>query len=90
MARAFADSVLPKYEGFISERVHELTRKFGACQEGTVRHQWREFNMADESFCIMLDVLGGLCFGEAFGFVAGKGENVVDQIHKRALRIHMV
>lgn len=49
-----------------------------------------EFDMAHEAFSIMLDILGGLCFGEAYGFIAGKGDDVMDQIHKRALRIHMV
>ena len=27
--------------------------------------------MAYEFNCLMLDIMGGLCFGEAFGFVLG-------------------
>ncbi|KAL9120989.1 MAG: hypothetical protein Q9187_002453 [Circinaria calcarea] len=90
MAKAFSESVLPAYDAFISEKVIEFCSKLHGDQSTKNSHIIKEFNMAYESFCIMLDILGGLCLGEAFGFVAGKGDEAMDQIHKRALRIHMI
>ena len=46
--------------------------------------------MAYEFNCLMLDIMGGLFFGEALGFVTGKGEKVLSQAHARAFQIYMV
>ncbi|KAL9036023.1 MAG: hypothetical protein Q9214_006316, partial [Letrouitia sp. 1 TL-2023] len=45
--------------------------------------------MADEFNYLMLDIMGGLCFGEAFGFIAGKGRETMANVHQRAVRIYM-
>ena len=90
MAVAFGDSVMPGYDSFISEKVDELTRKLGGKSKNEKARNWRDFNVANEAFAFVLDILGGLCFGEAFGFVVGKGNDVMEQIHKRMQRIHIV
>lgn len=38
----------------------------------------------------MLDIMGHLCFGAAFGFISGKGDALMGSFHKRAVRIYMV
>ena len=91
MAQAFSEAALRSYERFISIRVDEFVRKLNgwrAVEDGP--SGIRPFNMAYEFNCLMLDIMGGLCFGEAFGFVAGKGDEVLSQAHSRAFRIYMV
>ncbi|KAF5869440.1 putative cytochrome p450 family protein [Botrytis fragariae] len=48
------------------------------------------FNWAYEANCLMLDIMGHLCFGAAFGFIGGKGEKLVKSFHQRAFRVYMV
>jgi cytochrome P450 len=92
MAKAFSNNALPGYEPLIGHCIEEMLEKFNGnlpvAEKASA--QWREFNMALELNYLMLDIMGGLCFGEAFGFVAGKGTDIVSQIHKRAFRIYMV
>lgn len=91
MATAFSESALRSYERFISIRVGEFVCKlngWSALENGPAGT--RTFNMAYEFNCLMLDIMGGLCFGEAFGFVAGKGDRVISQAHARTFRIYMV
>lgn len=91
MAQAFSEAALRSYERFISIRVDEFVRKLNgwrAVEDGPSGK--RPFNMAYEFNFLMLDIMGGLCFGEAFGFVAGKGDKVLSQAHERAFRIYMV
>ena len=91
MAQAFSEAALRSYERFISIRVDEFVRKMNGWRalrdgpSGTCT-----FNLAYEFNCLMLDIMGGLCFGEAFGFVTGKGDKVMSQAHARAFRIYMV
>ncbi|KAL8735807.1 MAG: hypothetical protein Q9166_000671 [cf. Caloplaca sp. 2 TL-2023] len=90
MAQAFSETALRSYERFISIRVSEFVRKLNgwrALEKGPTGT--RTFNMAYEFNCLMLDIMGGLCFGEAFGFVTGKGDKVMFQAHARAFRIYM-
>ncbi|KUJ20845.1 cytochrome P450, partial [Mollisia scopiformis] len=86
MAKAFSESSLQSYESFISRRVLHFMQKL---RSGTGREDAKPFNMAYEFNCLMLDIMGGLCFGEAFGFVDGKGDKVMTQAHKRTFRIYM-
>ncbi|KAF2181511.1 cytochrome P450, partial [Zopfia rhizophila CBS 207.26] len=89
MGKAFSAKSLPNYAPFISSKVEELSTKLNGGQPlGTVSH-WREFNMADELNYLMLDIMGGLCFGESFGFIAGKGKETMANVHNRAVRIYM-
>ncbi|KAI1302459.1 cytochrome P450 [Xylaria venustula] len=85
MAKAFSVAALQSYEPFISTQVvhfiEKLQRNSDAGQES--------FNMAYEFNCLMLDIMGGLCFGESFGFVDGMGDTVMAQAHKRTFRIYM-
>lgn len=92
MAKAFSNNALPGYEPLIGRCVDEMLEKSNRSRPVTEKGgaEWREFNMALELNYLMLDIMGGLCFGEAFGFVAGKGTDIVGQIHKRAFRIYMV
>ena len=91
MAQAFSETALRSYERFISIRVDEFVRKMNGWRELEYRPLGtRTFNMAYEFNCLMLDIMGGLCFGEAFGFVTGKGDKVMSQAHARAFRIYMV
>lgn len=87
MAKAFSESCLQSYEAFISRRVLHFMQKL---RTGTDQKDPKPFNMAYEFNCLMLDIMGGLCFGEAFGFVDGKGDEVMAQAHKRTFRIYMV
>jgi cytochrome P450 len=89
MAKAFSEACLQSYELFISRRVLHFMQKLNS---GTIQGQKasRPFNMAYEFNCLMLDIMGGLCFGESFGFVDGKGDEVMAQAHKRTFRIYMV
>lgn len=86
MAKAFSVASLQSYEPFISTQVDHFIKK--------LQHQndagRKTFNMAYEFNCLMLDIMGGLCFGESFGFVDGKGDTVMAQAHKRTFRIYMV
>lgn len=90
MSKAFSAKALPNYAPFILSKVDEMTVKLnGGERPGTESH-WRTFNMADEVNYLMLDIMGGLCFGEAFGFLAGKGVEMMANVHARAVRIYMV
>lgn len=90
MNKAFSAKALPNYANFILSKVDELSVKLngGELQKGG--GDWRSFNMADEVNYLMLDIMGGLCFGEAFGFIAGKGVEMMANVHARAVRIYMV
>ncbi|KAI3320504.1 cytochrome P450 [Xylariaceae sp. AK1471] len=83
MAKAFSETSLQSYEAFISFRVAHFMRKL------RVGSGQKPFQMAYEFNCLMLDIMGGLCFGEAFGFVDGRGDTVMAQAHKRTFRIYM-
>ncbi|KAI4256805.1 MAG: hypothetical protein LQ352_001930 [Teloschistes flavicans] len=90
MAQAFSETALRSYERFISMRVEEFVRKLNgwkSLEDGPSGP--RTFNMAYEFNCLMLDIMGGLCFGEAFGFVTGQGDDVMKQAHARTFRIYM-
>ncbi|KAH8198346.1 hypothetical protein TruAng_007501 [Truncatella angustata] len=88
MNKAFSAKALPNYAPFISSKVDELTIKLNGGVAPAEGAQWRTFNMADEVNYLMLDIMGGLCFGEAFGFVAGKGTEMMANVHARAIRIY--
>ena len=91
MAHAFSEVALRSYERFISIGIDEFVRKMNgwrALEAGL--SETRTFNMAYEFNCLMLDIMGGLCFGEVFGFVTGKGDKIMAQAHARAFRIYMV
>ena len=91
MAKAFSQSALPGYERALSVRVDEMIVKFNGGRETTTPGSVRRiFNMAHEFHCLMLDIMGALCFGDPFGFVAGKGDGLIAQIHARGFRIYMV
>ncbi|KAL4941795.1 cytochrome P450 [Aspergillus oleicola] len=91
MAKAFSESALKSYESFIAMQVSGFMKKLanGVEQAGPDQKGQRAFNMAYEFNCLMLDIMGGLCFGEAFGFVSGQGDHIMEQAHKRAFRIYM-
>ncbi|ORY63299.1 cytochrome P450 [Pseudomassariella vexata] len=89
MSKAFSAKALPSYAPFISSKVDEISVKLnGGSFPDSVGH-WRQFNMADEVNYLMLDIMGGLCFGEPFGFIAGKGIEMMANVHARAVRIYM-
>ncbi len=90
MAKAFAQNALPSYAPFISSKVDEFSQKLKGNQASIKPSEWRTFNMADEVNYLMLDIMGGLCFGEAFGFIAGQGHDTMHNVHNRAVRIYMV
>ncbi|KAI0508964.1 cytochrome P450 [Xylaria bambusicola] len=91
MGKAFGTKALPNYAPFISSKVAELSVKMNGGQAPHFADgQWRTFNMADEINYLMLDIMGGLCFGEPFGFIAGKGVEMMANVHARAVRIYMV
>lgn len=91
MSKAFSAKALPNYAPFILSKVEELSVKLnGEHPIGEPSGHWRIFNMADEFNYLMLDIMGGLCFGEAFGFIAGKGRQTMANVHSRAVRIYMV
>ncbi|KAI1356408.1 cytochrome P450 [Xylaria sp. FL0043] len=85
MAKGFSVAALQSYEPFISTQVAHFIKKL---QRNSDAGQ-KSFNMAYEFNCLMLDIMGGLCFGESFGFVDGKGDKVMAQAHKRCFRIYM-
>ncbi|KAL9610756.1 MAG: hypothetical protein Q9167_004575 [Letrouitia subvulpina] len=89
MGKAFSAKALPEYAPFILSKVEELTKKLNGEEPFQMANQWRSFNMADEFNYLMLDIMGGLCFGEAFGFIAGKGRDTMANVHQRAVRIYM-
>ncbi|TVY94334.1 Cytochrome P450 monooxygenase [Lachnellula willkommii] len=89
MSKAFSAKALPNYAYFISSKVEELSTKLNGGHAFGVDNSWRTFNMADEFNYLMLDIMGGLCFGEAFGFIAGKGIETMANVHNRAVRIYM-
>ncbi|KAL9085921.1 MAG: hypothetical protein Q9165_007404 [Trypethelium subeluteriae] len=89
MSKAFSAKALPNYAPFISSKVEELSTKLNGDQPIGVPSHWRTFNMADELNYLMLDIMGGLCFGEAFGFISGKGKETMANVHNRAVRIYM-
>jgi cytochrome P450 len=90
MNKAFSAKALPAYAPFILSKVDELSVKLKGGQIPADNGKWRTFNMADEVNYLMLDIMGGLCFGEAFGFVAGKGTEMMANVHDRAVRIYVV
>ncbi len=90
MSKAFSAKALPNYAPFISSKVDELAVKLNGGEPPSAAGHWRTFNMADEVNYLMLDIMGGLCFGEAFGFVAGKGVEMMANVHARAVRIYVV
>lgn len=87
MSKAFSTSVLNEYEPWIGKRLDELVEKLG---DDSVRKPRTSFNMASLFEYFTLDVFGGICFGETFGFISGEETELVSQFHKRAFRIHMV
>ncbi|KAI1339735.1 isotrichodermin C-15 hydroxylase [Xylariaceae sp. FL0016] len=89
MGKAFSSKAHPNYAPFISSKVDEVSIKLngGVFPDGS--GHWRTFNMADEVNYLMLDIMGGLCFGEPFGFIAGKGVEMMANVHARAVRIYM-
>ncbi|KAI1175665.1 cytochrome P450 [Nemania sp. FL0916] len=89
MSKAFSAKALPNYAGFISSKVEEMSVKLNGGTEPRTASDWRTFNMADEVNYLMLDIMGGLCFGEPFGFLAGKGTDMMANVHARAVRIYM-
>ncbi|KAK4235457.1 isotrichodermin C-15 hydroxylase [Achaetomium macrosporum] len=89
MSKAFSAKALPNYANFISSKVDELSVKLNGGELRKGSGGWRSFNMADEVNYLMLDIMGGLCFGEAFGFIAGKGVEMMANVHARAVRIYM-
>lgn len=86
MAKAFSEVALISYEGFIAERVAEFMAKLRSLLD--IRNG--EFDFAYEFNCLMLDIMGGLCFGEAFGFGSGRGDEILKLAHQRTFRIYMV
>jgi cytochrome P450 len=91
MSKAFSSKALPNYAPFIISKVEEFCAKLnGGLKIGETSSDWRIFNLADEVNYLMLDIMGGLCFGEAFGFIAGKGKDTMANVHNRAVRIYMV
>ena len=86
MAKAFSESALISYEGLIAEKIAEFMDKMRKLED--IRNG--EVDFAYEFNCLMLDIMGGLCFGEAFGFVAGHGDEILKQAHLRSFRIYMV
>ncbi|OKL59057.1 hypothetical protein UA08_05969 [Talaromyces atroroseus] len=86
MAKGFSDWALATYHDAISEPVTALATKLGA---SGLSPEWRAFNWAHEANCLMLDIMGRLCFGAAFGFIDGKGDQLLPDFHRRALRIYM-
>ena len=90
MSKAFSAEALSNYAPFISSKVEELSAKLNGGQSFGASSHWRTFNMADEFNYLMLDIMGGLCFGEAFGFIADKGTETMANVHNRAVRIYMV
>ncbi|KAI1851224.1 hypothetical protein JX266_003299 [Neoarthrinium moseri] len=89
MSKAFSAKALPHYAPFISSKVDEVSVKFNGGEFPSTVGHWRTFNMADEINYLMLDIMGGLCFGEAFGFIAGRGTDMMKNVHARAIRIYM-
>jgi cytochrome P450 len=90
MNKAFSAKSLPNYAPFIQSKVDEVSAKLNGGDFPRPGGKWRIFNMADEVNYLMLDIMGGLCFGEPFGFVAGKGVEMMANVHARAVRIYMV
>ncbi|KAF7911815.1 hypothetical protein EAE99_010997 [Botrytis elliptica] len=95
MAKGFSDVALATYEESISQPVDELISKLmrGNTKSNTAQtvtsDQKCVFNWAYEANCLMLDIMGHLCFGAAFGFIGGKGEKLVKSFHQRAVRVYM-
>ncbi|KAI0457249.1 cytochrome P450 [Xylaria acuta] len=89
MSKAFSAKSLPNYARFISSKVEEMSVKLNGGDVPRTAGRWRTFNMADEVNYLMLDIMGGLCFGEPFGFIAGKGTDMMTNVHARAVRIYM-
>ncbi|KAJ4413896.1 hypothetical protein N0V82_008251 [Gnomoniopsis sp. IMI 355080] len=89
MNKAFSAKALPNYAPFIQSKVDEMSTKLNGGNFPGSSGRWRTFNMADEVNYLMLDIMGGLCFGEAFGFIAGKGVEMMANVHARAVRIYM-
>lgn len=73
MAKGFSDVALATYEESISQPVDELISKLmrGNTKSNTnqtvTSDQKYVFNWAYEANCLMLDIMGHLCFGAAFG-----------------------
>ncbi|KAJ5087790.1 cytochrome P450 [Penicillium angulare] len=89
MSKAFSAKALPNYAPFILSKVDELSVKLSGAKLSHTSSHWRTFNLADEINYLMLDIMGGLCFGEPFGFIAGKGVEMMANVHARAVRIYM-
>lgn len=89
MAKGFSESALSTYQDAISEPVDDLIKKLNGGGDAS-SGDWSSFNWAHEANCLMLDIMGRLCFGEAFGFVQGKGDDILPDFHRRAVRIYMV
>jgi hypothetical protein len=71
MAKGFSDSALASYKESISSPVHELIAKLLDSGKSTDNKDAQSvplvFNWAHEANCLMLDIMGHLCFGAAFG-----------------------
>ena len=89
MAKGFSESALSTYQDAISQPVDDLIKKLSGGGDAS-SGGWSSFNWAHEANCLMLDIMGRLCFGEAFGFVQGKGDDILPDFHRRAVRIYMV
>ncbi|KAI1162672.1 isotrichodermin C-15 hydroxylase [Nemania serpens] len=89
MSKAFSTKSLPNYAHFIATKVDELSVKLNGGEFPHAAGAWKQFNMADEVNYLMLDIMGGLCFGEPFGFIAGKGVEMMANVHARAVRIYL-
>ncbi|CAO2655098.1 Nn.00g101620.m01.CDS01 [Neocucurbitaria sp. VM-36] len=89
MAKAFSESALKSYEVFICSQVDAFLKKFLEDNLHEAEYGSGVYNLGYEFNCLMLDIMGGLCFGEEFGFVAGRGKEVLAQAHQREIRIFM-
>jgi cytochrome P450 len=87
MSRAFSPASIARYEGSVVHRLDELVNNFRADE---ARDPSTTFNMASIFQYLMLDAFGSICFGETFGFMAGKETDLVNQFHSRAMRVNMV
>ena len=90
LARAFSSSSLPGYEPALVLQFGNLVRKLRGKATDAEPVIGKVFNVAHEFHCLMLDVMGNLCFGAAFGFLENESNGVITSIQQRAKRILMV
>lgn len=76
MAKGFSDSALASYKESISSPVNELIAKLLKSGKSIDNKDAQSvpivFNWAHEANCLMLDIMGNLCFGAAFGLYANR------------------